>query len=267
MNRIVQRIRALTDMSVSFENVISVTGHGFECSENLVALGVISFSESTAKIDFNRLYDIKSSTVLIRIRTKASNQLKKLLVFCKIEQIPQHADAQIESHIEVALDYANQWHKMFDQYDVRDIGFISTLNIDLETILEQIPKKQAKRIIKAAEQAVHGNTDAVEFLNIMTEFFLWFESDEIISRLRHSISVEPRNFVLKEIYPTMQRMEIPNTGYPVVLPGRVRVRLECVLDGDQVVAHGRLVIDIEKFSEVLRELVKKIQLKTLKLRF
>ena len=88
----------------------------------------------------------------------------------------------------------------------------TSLNIDLETILEQIPKKQAKRIIKATEQAVHGNTNAVRFLNIMTEFFLLYESDKSISHLRQSISVEPRNFVLKEIYPAMQRMEIPNTG-------------------------------------------------------
>ena len=40
--------------------------------------------------------------------------------------------------------------------------------------------------------------------------------------------------------------------------------LEC---GEDLMVHSRLAINIEKFSEVLRELVKKIQLKTLKLRF
>lgn len=218
LSRFVQRISASPGASATFENVIDISGHGMECGEDLVTLDIISFSEGTAKIDFSKLCDIKSNTVLIRVRTKASAELKQLLVFGKIERIPQHTVTKIESRMEVALDYANLWSKTFDQCVVRDIEFTSTLIVDLDTILNQIPKKQARRINKAAEQAVRGNADAIQFLNLMTESFLSFESDEMIARLRRSVSVEPENFILKEIYPTMQRMEIPNTGYPVVLP-------------------------------------------------
>jgi hypothetical protein len=238
-----------------------------ECGEDLVTLGTVSFSEGTAKIDFGKLYGIKSNTALIRVRTKASAELKQLLVFCKIEQTPQYAGTKIESRMEVALNYANLWNKIFDQYDVRDIEFTTTLNVNLETILEQIPKIQARRITEAAKQAVYGNANAIQFLNIMTDSFLSFESDEMISRLWYSVSVEPENFVLKEIYPTMQRMEIPNAGYPVALPGKMRVRVGCMLEGNQVVACGRLVIDVKKFSEILREVVQDMHVRTLKLRF
>lgn len=266
-NRIVQRILPPPDASIEFENVLSIAGNGLECGENLVTLDAISLSKDTAKIDFGKLYGIKSSTVLIRIRTKASAELKRLLVFCRIEQIPQHTETKIESRIEVALDYANLWSKIFDQYVVRDIEFTATLNIDLYDMLNRIFKKQAKKITKAAEQAVQGNANAIRFLNIMTESFLSFESDEVISRLRRSVSVTPENFILKEIHPAMQYVEMPSIGYPIVLPGRMRISVGCVLDGNQFIAHGRLVIDVKKFSEVLREIAQDVQLKTRKLRF
>ena len=267
LNRIVQRILTSPDASITFENVIGIAGHGLECGEDLAALGIITFSDSIAKIDFSKIHSIKSNTVLIQVRTNASAELKQLLVFPKIEQIPQHTGTKIESRIEVALDYANLWSKTFDQCVVRDIEFISTLNVDLETILDQIPKRQARRIAKAAEQAVRGNADAIQFLRIMAKSFLAFESDAMISRLRHLVSVEPKNFVLKEIHPAMQYVEMSNIGYPIMLPGRMRVRVGCVLEGNQVVTCGRLVVDIEKFSEILRDIVQNIQINTLKLRF
>lgn len=266
LSRIVQKIQSTVGDLFVFENVVSITGLGMECGENLVALGVISFSENAAKINFNKLYDIKSNTVIIQVRTRAGDDLKRLLVSHRIEQIPQHTGKQIEAHIEVALDYANMWHNIFDQYVVRDIDFIFTLNVDLETILDQIPRKQAKRIIKAAELAVSGNAHAIRFLRIMTKSFLQFESDEVMLRLQDSISVEPKNFILKEVYPAMQHTEIPNAGYPVVLPGRMRVRIGCMLDGNQITTRGKLIIDIEMFSKILRELVQDIQKKTLKIR-
>lgn len=266
LNRIVQKIQSTVGDLFAFENVVSITGLGMECGENLVALGVISFSENAAKINFNKLYDIKSNTVIIQVRTRAGDELKRLLVSHRIEQSPQHAGKQIEAHIEVALDYANMWHNIFDQYVVRDIDFIFTLNVDLKTILDQIPRKQAKRIIKAAELAVSGNVHAIRFLRIMTKSFLQFESDEVMLRLQDSISVEPKNFVLKEVYPAMQHTEIPNVGYPVILPGRIRVRVGCMLDGNQITTRGKLIIDIEMFSKILRELVQDIQKKTLKIR-
>lgn len=267
LNKIVKKIQSTTGEPLTFQNVTCVMGHGMESNEDLVALGAISLSESSAKIDFSKLYDLKSNTFLIQVRSKANEQLKQLLVSNRIEKSPQNTGKQIEAYIDVALDYANLWHKIFDQYTVRDIDFIFTLTIDLETILKQIPRKQAKRISKAAELAVCGNTSAIQFLKIMTKSFLLYESDEMITRLQDSISVEPQNFVLKELYPSMQPMEIPNTGYPVVLPGKMRLRMGCVLDGNQITARGKLVIDIEKFSEVLHEIIQDIQKKTLRLKF
>ena len=47
----------------------------------------------------------------------------------------------------------------------------------------------------------------------------------------------------------------------------MRVKVGCVLEGNQVVACGRLVIDVKIFSEILHEVVQDIHVKTLKLRF
>lgn len=268
MGTILQKVGIVRKESLTFENVISIHGHGMECNKDLVALGVISSSNKTAKIDLGKLSrDIKSNTVTIKIRVRADDQLKHTLVSQRIEQTPQHTGKRIETRIEIALDYADLWHGIFDQCTVRDIDFIFTLNVDLKTILDQIPKKQAKRIVKATESAVNGNTDAIKFLQIMTNSFLLFESDTMAQSLRDSASVTPDNFFVREIYPTMQSMEIPGTCYPVVLPRRMRLRVGCILEGDQITAHGKLAIDIEKFSEVLRAIIKDIQMNTLKLKF
>ena len=268
LNTILQKVGIIKEKLLTFENVISIHGHGMECNEDLVILGVILSSNNTAKIDLGKFSrDIKSNTVTIKIRVRANDQLKQTLVSQRIEKTSQHTGRSIETHIEIALDYADLWYKIFDQYVVRDIDFIFTLNVDIQTILDQIPKKQAKKIVKAAESAVSGNADAIKFLQIMTNKFLLFESDMMTRPLFNSVSVSPDNFFVREIYPTMQSMEILGTGYPVILPGKMRLRVGCVLEGEQITAHGKLIIDLEKFSEVLRAITKDIQMSTLKLKF
>ena len=270
LDRILQKIKGVVKKPVTFENVVGISGYGLTNNEDLVKLGIISLSKNTANIDFAKLRrDVKSSVVFIKIRVRIREELKKLLVLPRIEKTSQNIDhKQIETRIEVVLDYANLWNKVFDQYTVRDIDFTFTLIINLKTIMDQIPQRQAKRIIQAARLASGGNADAIRFLRVIRYCFLSFENDSMMALLRDSVSIEPaENFFVKEISPAMQLMEISDSGYPVVLPGKMRIKLGCMIEGNKVAVMGKLIIDVEKFSKVLDAISQDMQKKTLKLKF
>ena len=130
LNTILQKVGIIKEKLLTFENVISIHGHGMECNEDLVILGVILSSNNTAKIDLGKFSrDIKSNTVTIKIRVRANDQLKQTLVSQRIEKTSQHTGRSIETHIEIALDYADLWYKIFDQYVVRSSGHCYPLTL------------------------------------------------------------------------------------------------------------------------------------------
>ncbi len=270
LDKTLHKIKNVAKNPVTFENVIEVHGYGLPKNEDLVELGIISRSENTATVDFAKLpLKVQSNLIFIKIRARMQEPLKDILLSRRIEKTAQHiGDKQIETRIEVALDYADLWSKVFDQYTVRDIDFTFTLTVDPKTIMNQIPKKQAKKIIRAARLVSSGNAEAIKFLGIMAECFLAFESDSKMDFLASSISTEPaENFFVKEISPTMQLMEISDSGYSIALPGKMRIRLGCTIEGNKITTLGKLIIDLEKFSKILRAISQDLQIKTYRLKF
>ena len=61
-------------------------------------------------------------------------------------------------------------------------------------------------------------------------------------------------------------MVIAKVGYPVVIPGRLRIRIGAILEGDDIAIRGKLVIDLKKFSNIINDISKDIQNKTQKLK-
>lgn len=269
VNEIVKKIQSKLSKPVKFENVIDASGYGISHGENLKELGIIQEKNTNAIIDFGRiLKEIKSEIVFLKIRVLVPNELKQFLVPTRIDKTSTHyGKDSIETNIEVALDYSNLWHKAFDEYTVRDIEFTFNLEILPETIVEHIPQKYRKKIIKAAKLVSEGNQDAVRFLRIMSNSFLSFESDKRVGQLRETVSVEPKDkFTVRSIAPTMQTMEIASVGYPIVLPGKMRITLGCRLEGKEITLLGKLKIDLQKFGKILSEISIDIQNQTNKLK-
>ncbi|MGI0057785.1 MAG: hypothetical protein ACREAK_10500, partial [Nitrosarchaeum sp.] len=220
-NNFLNKIASITKKPIEFENVIEIKGHGMTKNENLVNLGIITMKEGKGEIDFGKLIrEVKSSIVFIKVRVKAPEDFKHLLVSSRIDKTSRHYEKEkIETNIEIALDYANLWKKVFDQFTVRDIEFPFHLEVSPETIVEQIPQKTRDRIISAGEKIGKGEKDAVSFLSVMSECFLSFEREDKRIQLKDLISVSPEDkFYIKEIYPTMNSMVIARVGHPIVLP-------------------------------------------------
>ncbi len=266
---ILNKIKSITKKPLEFENIIEIYGHGIPQNENLVNLGIITVEKDKAKIDFGKLIrDVKSGTVFIKVRVKVSEDLKNALVSSRINKTSKHfGKERIETDIEIALDYANLWKKVFDQFTVRDIEFPFHLEVSTETIVEQIPSKNRKRIISAAEKIGKGEKDVVSFLRIMSESFLSFEKDTRRRQLMDLISVEPdEKFHIKEVYPTMRSMVIARVGHPVILPGKLMIVTGAAIEGEDVTLRGKLIIDLKKFSKIMSDISKDIENKTQKLK-
>jgi len=266
---ILKKIKSITKKPVEFENIIEINGHGLPNNENLVNLGIIVVEKDKGRIDFGKLLrEIKSNAVFIKVRVKVSEDLKNALVSSRINKTSKYFEKErIETDIEIALDYANLWKKVFDQFTVRDIEFPFHLEVSTETIVEQIPLRSRKRIISAAEKIGKDQKDAVSFMRIMSESFLSFEKDNRRNQLMDLISVVPdEKFYIKEVYPTMRSMVIAKVGYPVILPGKLMIITGAMLDGDDVTIRGKLIIDLKKFSKIMSDISNDIQNKTQKLK-
>lgn len=266
---ILKRIQSITKKPLEFENVIEINGHGMPHNENLVEMEIITIFENKGKIDFGKLLrDVKSNMVFIKARVNVSKELIQFLVPSRIVKTSEHfGDEKIEADIELALDYANLWRKIFDQYTVRDIEYEFNLQVSPETIIKQIPEKSRKRIISAGIQALQNNKDAVNFLRIMSSCFLSFENDAVRKKLFDTVSVEPTSKLsIKDVYPTMQSMVIAKSNHPVTLPGKLRIVIGGKLEGDDITLHGKLKIDLKKFSKIVNDISKDIQDKTNKLK-
>lgn len=267
-NTIINKISSLLNKPIEFDDVIDVNGFGIEHSENLLELKIIKSDKNKTTIDFAHLIkQIKSETVFLKIRKKIPTDLKQLLVVPRLNKTSKHVDKRfIEADIEVALDYADLWSKVLDQYTVRDIEFNFNLEVSPETIVENIPKNLRKRIINAAK-TTSTNRDAVSFLNIMMDIFVLFQSDTMIKKLLDTVIVEPSDsFQILSVNPKMQKLEIASVGYPVVLPGSMNITLACRLEGKEIAKTGLLKIDLQKFSKIISELVLMLEQKTNKLK-
>lgn len=266
---ILKKIQSLTKKPLEFENIVEIHGHGIPLNENLLDMGVISNNGDIGKIDFGKLIrDVKSSSVFIKVRVNISKELIQFLVPSRINKTSQHfGDSKIEADIELALDYANLWRKVFDQYTIRDIEFEFNLEISPETIITQIPERYRKRIIAAGIAASENNKDAVNFLRIMSRCFLSFETENNRKKLLDVVSVIPsEKLFIKDVYPTMQSMVIAKSGQPIILPGKLRILIGGKLEGNDITLDGKLTIDLKKFAEILSLISKDLQDKTQKLK-
>lgn len=254
-----------------FEEITDISGYGLQQNENLRELQIIQISGSNASIDFGRiLREINSELVVIMIRKKFSPDLRDKLIIHHINKNPFHYDGDkyAAADIEVALDYANLWHKSFDQFTVRNIEFSFNLTINIPTIIETIPQSQKDRIIKAGRLLSSGNKDAISFMKIMSDNFLSFEQDKIVNKLKETVILEPQNnFQLVSVVPTMKTFELAKVAHHVVLPGFMKIYVACKIEGKDIVLKGKLGVDFVKFKKILVSIMSQIEKQTKSLNF
>lgn len=265
LDAIVKKLTGFLTKSVDFPNIIEVSGYGLQHNENLVLLDMMSLEKNKATIDFGKIIsNIKSETVFIKIRQNLPDYMRRNMVVGRLNKTGVFIGEDfIEGDIEISLDYADLWHKVLDQYTVRDIELDFRLIIDTPFIVARIPKLYRDKIINAAKTISVGNQDAVKFLKIMTESFTSFEKPEQIEHLRNVISVTPSDLIkVTSVIPRMQTMEIAGVGYPVVLPGTIGITLAVRLEGRDVTLTGKLLVDLKKFGKIISDVVAEMDKKT-----
>jgi len=270
VDTILKHVKSFLAKPLEFENIIDIHGYGLTPSENLREMGIIQIEGNKATVDFGKiLKELKSNLVILTVRTKLNERITQALLSVHIDKNPQHEGDKITSaNIEAVLDYANLWHKDFDQFNVRDIQFSFNLEIYLDTIIQEIPYYQRKKIIQAAKAISKGIQDAISYMKIVSDNFLNFEDESILTELEKTVTIEPTsNFQLKAIIPRMQSCEIAAVSHPIILPGFMKILLECRLEGRDIVLNGKISIDLEKFKKILKKIMTNIEKETKGLKF
>ncbi|HKU33830.1 MAG TPA: hypothetical protein VJR22_08305 [Candidatus Nitrosotalea sp.] len=269
LDTIIKKLSGFLTKSVDFPNIIEVSGYGLQHSENLVELGMMSLEKNRATIDFGRIIrNVRSETVFLKIRQNLPDYMRRIMVVGRLSKTARYIGEDfMEDDIEISLDYADLWHKVLDQYTVRDIEIDFGLIIDTPFIVSRIPKPYRDKIIRAAKAISGGNQDAVKFLKLLTESFTSFDKPERIEQLRNTISVIPHDLIkITSVTPRMQTMEIADVGYPVVLPESLRITLAVRLEGHNFTLTGKLVVDLKKFGKIISDVVAEMDKKTKRLK-
>lgn len=260
LETIIKPLQKLLAKPLEFEHAIEIIGYTLTGNQDLKQLGIIKLQNDKAIVDFKKLLELKSDVIVLQVRQKLSQEVPKHLLSIHIDKNPEHIGSLVSSDIEVALDYGNLWYKDFTHFNVRDIEFSFNLGVGLETIIQELPEQQRRKLINAGKAYSKGNKDAITYVRIFSDNFLKFQGDELQKDLTDCVYLEPKNnFNLKSIQPKMQTAEIASVGHPVVLPGSMKIFLECRLEGNDIALKGKISIDLEKFSKVLRKIVSSIE--------
>ena len=263
LETIIKPLQKILAKPLEFEHAIEIQGYTLTGNEDLKQSGVIKLQNDKAIVDFKKLLELKSDVIVLQVRQKLNPVVPKHLLSIHIDKNPEHAGNLVSSDIEVALDYGNLWYKDFTHFNVRDIEFSFNLGIGLETIIQELPDSQRRKLIKAGKSYAKGNRDAITYMRIFSDNFLKFQADELQKDLMDCVILEPKNnFSIKSIQPKMQTAEIASVGHPVVLPGSMKIFLECRLEGNDIAMKGSISVDLEKFSKVLRKIVSSIEKET-----
>jgi len=220
MDSIIRPLQKILTKPLEFEHVVEIFGYTLTGDNDLKKLGIIQIEKNKATVDFGKLLELKSDLVVLGVRKKLNPMIPDALLSKHIDKNPEHTDKETIADIEVALDYGNLWYSDFDHFAVRDIEFSFNLEINLETIIEQMPPLQRKKIIAAGKALSKGNRDAISYVRIFSENFLKFQHDKLSPDLLDCVSVEPdSHFKIKSIHPKMQTAELASVGTPIILPG------------------------------------------------
>ncbi|MEX0862740.1 hypothetical protein [Nitrosopumilus sp.] len=268
LNSIIKPLQKFLVKPIELDHVIDISGYTLTGDNDLKKLGIIQTEKDKATINFGKLLELNSDLVILTVRKKLNPKIPEALLSLHIDQNPEYVGKLTSANIELALDYGNLWYNDFDHFNVRDIEFSFGLTIDLPTIINALSPLQRKKIINAGKAFSQGNRDAISYLRIFSENFLKFQSDELESDLLDCVSMEPENnFHVLSIHPKMQSAEIASVGHPIVLPGEMKIFVECRLEGKDMVLKGKITIDLEKFSKVLRKITSSIEQQTGGLKF
>lgn len=270
INGIVKRLKGYLSNPVEFDDVAEIYGFGLPHNEDLKKIGIIQVKGKKAIVDFSRIFkEIKSELVTLSIRKTFPEQLNRMIVEPHMVKTSKYIGTDyIETNMEVILDYADLWYSYFDKFKIKEVQFSFGLNVTLDNLVNCIPKSFVHRFTNAAREAQNGNGNASHFLKIASDKFMTFQNDKRTKEMLNAISVTPeQNFKVIDIHPSMQSCEIAGIGYPIPLPGQMKILLEANLEGKEAAINGIIKIDVKKFNIILKNIVREIETATKKLNF
>jgi hypothetical protein len=262
-------IQSLSLSEITIKGALNAWGSGLPYNENLEELGVIKRRAEGMTVSFQELLrKVRSNLVIISVRKKLPEGLRDHLVTIHFSQNTKTIGSIKEAYFEILLDYANLWHKSLESFRIRNVVLTFNLEVIEGTIENFVPEDFKSKLRVAAQSLAGGDRNAVRFFNEVTKAFIQFESETVISRLRTMVKAEPPTRVeVLEIIPRMEHYQIAGVSYPVMLPGRVTTKLRTGIEENEFSALGKVVIDLGIFNEIIRGILRKLEIDTRDMKF
>lgn len=259
--QILKKIQSHTQGEISLKGVIEAWGFGLMQNENLKELGVIQADKNQTKISFNNLLSqVKSDLIVLNVKMNLPKEIRDALVSIHFSQNTRKVGNSAEAYFEVVLDYANLWKGSLDSFSVKNIMLGSNLIVLEESIESALPPSLKQKIIEAVRRLAIGDKNAMTFLSVVSRSFLTFQSEQTIKRLREMISAEPSARIeVVDVIPMMEKYELAGLDFPMLLPGRVSIRLRTSIREGETALTGKVMLDLGIFNEIKRDMANKIE--------
>ncbi|MEM3656545.1 MAG: hypothetical protein QXP58_08550 [Thermoprotei archaeon] len=254
------------ERTIEVKDVLEVSAFTIPNFENLVGLGIVKFQGGILRIPFHDiLRQVDSTLVVLTFRKRVGPEFRDI-VSPHISQSTSTIGEKKIAYFEAVLDYAELWKQSVTSFSVRNIVFTIILELydaDLEAMLSQSFKK---RIREVDAQILKGNPDAIAFINVLTEEFLKFESDESTQEYRAMISFDPPTVAeTLEVIPKMKYRQLGESNYPLVLPGSIQVKTRTKIPENSFKVTGKIEFDLSRFRLFLEQVVKRVEERTAQL--
>jgi hypothetical protein len=137
-----------------------------------------------------------------------------------------------------------------------------------ESIESAVPQALKKRIFDALRKVSIGDKNAMRFLAEISRSFAGFANQDTADRLRRMISLDQSaRAEVVDIIPTLESYEFGGLSLPVLLPGKVAIRLRGSVPQGEKVMTGNLRLDLKAFNNLIQDIALDAERSTKRIEF
>jgi|GEM_PF-2403407 hypothetical protein len=268
-DQLLRKIQGLTQGGITFDNAIGAWGFGLPLNEDLTKLGIISFEGDKVRISLSDMVNkVQSNLAVVSVKMNVPMPIREALLTVHFSQNTKKTELISESYFEVGLDYANLWLGSFDSFEVKNIAWTFNLLVMEESIESAVPQALKKRIFDALRKVSIGDKNAMRFLAEISRSFAGFANQDTADRLRRMISLDQSaRAEVVDIIPTLESYEFGGLSLPVLLPGKVAIRLRGSVPQGEKVMTGNLRLDLKAFNNLIQDIALDAERSTKRIEF
>ena len=235
----------------------------------MTKLGIISFEGDKVRISLSDMVNkVQSNLAVVSVKMNVPMPIREALLTVHFSQNTKKTELISESYFEVGLDYANLWLGSFDSFEVKNIAWTFNLLVMEESIESAVPQALKKRIFDALRKVSIGDKNAMRFLAEISRSFAGFANQDTADRLRRMISLDQSaRAEVVDIIPTLESYEFGGLSLPVLLPGKVAIRLRGSVPQGEKVMTGNLRLDLKAFNNLIQDIALDAERSTKRIEF